>query len=73
MKSFFLIAGTIVYTLLGVMTFQTVSNHSCEHWSEWQRISVPVTFGISWPVGLLVVGGSVVFADTKNVWECRVP
>ncbi len=67
MKSFFLIAGTVVYTLLGVMTFQTYQDRfECR-----QKMLSSVFAGVFWPFPFIAAGVAVLILNKQNVWECQ--
>ena len=68
MKSFFLIAGTVVYTFLGVVTFQTFEKRNiCDKHPVVGAIFAEAV----WPVAVVTAGGMVVLADQPGPWRCQ--
>lgn len=67
MKEFFLVVGTVVYTLFGLLAFQTtIERDTC---SKNPKVTA-VILGAFWPISLAVVGGVVLFENRVDVWRC---
>ena len=70
MKSFFLIMGAVVYTLLGVVTFRTFDERFVCLQSPVNRAMASTIYGVMWPVAVIASGSMVILFNIPDVWKC---
>ena len=68
MRTFFLIVGTVAYTLLGVLTYQTFQKR---YVCLGAGSAISVSHGIIWPVTVVVAGSLAILGDDPDIWRCQ--